>query len=238
MQAFILAGGRGVRLQPYTMVFPKPMLPIGGMPIIEIIVRQLAYYGFGDITISLGYLGDYIKLYFKDGAKTPRGAVIKYVEEVDPLGTAGSICLLDKYDNDFLVLNGDLLTSIDFRDFFNFHKSKGAALSIAVGVKSVRMNLGILEMKGENVIDFKEKPTFSYNDNMGIYIYNKRVLDYIERGKRLDVNDLILRLLQNKEKVLGYRSEKSYYWVDIGQHADYELANNEFENNRKDFLKE
>jgi NDP-sugar pyrophosphorylase family protein len=163
--------------------------------------------------------------------------MIKYIEEVEPLGTAGSISLLDNYNDDFLVLNGDLLTSIDLRDFFNFHKKNDALLSIAVGIKKVKMNLGILEMQDDVIIDFKEKPTFTYYDNMGIYMYNKRALPYIEKNKRLDFNELVLRLLDKNEKVCGYRSEKSYYWVDIGEHADYEQANAEFEKHRGEFLK-
>jgi len=219
------------------MVFPKPMLPVGGMPIIAVIVKQLAYFGFTDITISLGYLGDYIRLYFDDRNHIPAGTVIRYVEETEPLGTAGSLSLLQNHEEDFLVLNGDLLTSLDFRDFFLFHRDQEALLSIAVGKKQVKMNLGILELDGTRVTDFKEKPVVTYHDNMGIYIYNRKVLNHIEKNKRLDFNELVLRLLGKREKVLGYLSEKPYYWIDIGQHADYEQANGEFEQHKGDFLK-
>jgi len=219
------------------MIFPKPMLPIGGMPIIAIIVQQLAYSGFKDIIISLGYLGDYIKRYFDDKNHVPAGTTIRYVEETEPLGTAGPISLLENYTDDFLVLNGDLLTSIDFMEFLNFHRNQDALLSIAVGIKNVKMNLGIIELEGNRVTNFKEKPVFTYHDNMGIYIYNRKVLNYIEKNKRLDFNELVRLLLDKKEKVLGYLSEKPYYWIDIGQHADYERANKEFKKFRGEFLK-
>jgi NDP-sugar pyrophosphorylase family protein len=236
MQAFILAGGKGTRLQPYTTVFPKPMLPIGGRPIIEIIIAQLAYFGFNDIVISLGYLGDYIRMYFEDKKKIPPGVRLRYVVEDTPLGTAGSVSLLENPEESFLVINGDILSTLDYRDFMQYHKSRESILTLAVGLKKVAMSLGILELGPDNTItNFTEKPTYTYNDNMGIYIYKSDVLRYIKKSQRLDLNDLVMDLLRHKEKVCGYISEAPYYWIDIGKSGDYEAANSEFDKRRDIF---
>lgn len=237
MQAIILAGGIGTRLKPYTLVFPKPMLPVGGKPIIETIINQLAYYGFDKITISLGYLGYYIKMYFEDNSKIPSGVKISYIDEKKPLGTAGSIGLIEELDDDFLVINGDILTTMNYRDFFKFHVHCDATLSIAAGIKEVKINLGVLEFdESYKITNFIEKPTYKFNDNMGIYIYQKSVLKYIEKNKRLDLNDLVLKLISHGEIVYGYPFKETYFWIDIGEHAEYERANEEFERRREDFL--
>lgn len=237
MQAVILAGGKGTRLLPYTTVFPKPMLPVGGKPIIEIIVQQLGYYGFSDVVISLGYLGDYIRMYFQDPSRIPPGVTIRYVEESEPLGTAGPIALVPDLDEQFLVINGDILTTLDYRDFMRYHRERGAALTLAVGVKNVTMSLGILELDDEmHITNFSEKPTFTYHDNMGIYIYSRGVIDSIVKHQHLDLNELVLNLLARRERVCGYICRDPYFWIDIGRSGEYEEANREFEVRRKDFL--
>mgnify|MGYP001480622879 CR=1 FL=1 len=237
MQALILAGGLGTRLHPYTMVFPKPMLPVGGRPIIQTVVDQLAAHGFSEIVISLGHLGNYLRMFFAEAENVPTGVSIDYVEEDEPLGTAAPVSLIEKPGDDFLVLNGDILTTLNFSDFRDFHLQRSATLSIAVGIKHVRMNLGVLELgEDDQVVSMAEKPTYTYHDNMGIYMYNRRALDYIEPGKRLDLPDLATRLIEDGEKVCGFVSQDPYYWIDIGQHADYEKANQEFESRRSDFL--
>lgn len=237
MQALVLAGGRGTRLHPYTLVFPKPMLPVGGQPIIRTIVGQLVNHGFLDIVISLGYLGNYIRMFFDENGNTPNGATISYIIERQPLGTAAPVSLLPNPDENFLVLNGDILTSIDFGDLYSFHIDHDAALTIAVGVKQVKMNLGVVNFGDrDRITSITEKPTYTYNDNIGIYIYNQRALKYIEPGNRLDLPDLANNLIAAGEKVCGFTSREPYYWIDIGQHADYEKANKEFELRRDDFL--
>jgi NDP-mannose synthase len=238
VQAVIFAGGKGTRLEPYTLVYPKPMLPVGGSPIIETIIRQLAYYGFDEIIVSLGYLGGMIRLYFAETSRIPAGVAIRYVEESEPLGTAGAIGIIDGLADNFLAINGDILTTLNYRDFFDFHVRKNATFSIAVGVKSVSLPLGILELDGDDrVTKFTEKPTFEYLDNIGIYVYNRRVTRYIQRGQRLDLNILVDRVLGNGESICGFRSSDPYYWIDIGHHADFETANLEFEKRRADFLR-
>jgi NDP-sugar pyrophosphorylase family protein len=239
MQAIILAGGKGTRLKPYTLVFPKPMLPVGGIPIIDTLIRQLSYFGFTDITISLGYMGGYVKMYFEDDSNKPEGVTINYVNEDQPLGTSGPVALVDNLEEDFLVINGDILSTFDYRKFFDFHKERKADLTIAVGVKEIKMNLGVVEFEnGYRIKDFREKPTYTFYDNMGIYIYNRDILNFIEKNKRLDVNDLVLELLDKNRNVCGYISEEPYYWIDVGEHADYEKANEEFQKRRNQFLKE
>ncbi len=235
MQAVILAGGQGTRLLPYTVVFPKPMLPLGGQPIIQIILSQLIRHGFTDIIISLGYLGDMIELYFND--KRLEEASIRFVRERKPLGTAGALSLVEDLDEDFLVINGDILTSLDFRAMFDFHRENRSALTVAVGVKEVCINLGILTLDDQNrVTRIEEKPTFRFNDNMGIYIYNRSTVSWLPKDERTDLNILMEKLIRGNQPVFGYRSEAPYYWIDIGQHAEYEKANAEFEKNREAFL--
>ena len=235
MQAVILAGGKGTRLLPYTVVFPKPMLPLGGQPIIQIILTQLVKHGFTDIVISLGYLGDLIELYLNE--KRSEEANIRFVREQKPLGTAGALSLVEDLEEDFLVINGDILTSLDYRAMFDFHRERRAALTVAVGVKEVCMNLGILTLDGQDrVTRIEEKPTYRFNDNMGIYVYNRSTVSFLPQNERTDLNVLMETLIGKNLPVFGYRSQDPYYWIDIGQHAEYEKANAEFERHREVFL--
>ena len=237
MQAVILAGGRGTRLAPYTVVFPKPMLPVGGQPIIQTIINQLAECGVEDIVISLGYLGDLIELYFRDRRNCPAGVAIRYVREEQPLGTSGALSLVEGLDEDFLVVNGDILTSLDYSEMVRFHRANDSILTVAVGIKKVSLSLGIISLdEDDRVVRIEEKPTYSFNDNMGIYVYSRSAIPYIPRNERTDVNFLIERLIADGRSVYGYRSDQPYYWIDIGQHAEYEKANAEFEHNKTRFL--
>jgi NDP-mannose synthase len=239
MQAIILAGGKGTRLAPYTLVFPKPMLPVGGQPIIQTIVKQLAFYGFNDIVISLGYLGDLIEIFFRRPENIPPGVTIRFVKEEIPLGTSGAISLVDDLDENFLVINGDILTTLDFSQMVQFHSDRNAALTVGVSVKEMKISLGVLDIDTESrILGMEEKPTYRFNDNMGIYIYNRKVLDYLPRNERTDFNFLLERMLKKAEPVYGFKSDGAYFWIDIGQHADFERANDEFEKHRDEFLKE
>ncbi len=234
-QAVILAGGKGTRLLPYTVVFPKPMLPLGGQPIIQIILTQLVKHGFTDIVISLGYLGDMIELYFRD--KKHIGVNIRFVREQQPMGTAGALSLIEDLEEDFLVINGDILTSLDYRAMFDFHCKNSSALTVAVGMKEVCISLGILTLDGQDrVTGIEEKPTYRFNDNMGIYVYNRSTVSFLPRNQRTDLNVLMETLIGKNLPVFGYRSQDPYYWIDIGQHAEYEKANAEFEKYREVFL--
>ncbi len=227
MRAVILAGGRGTRLAPYTTIFPKPLVPIGDRPILEIIVRQLAHQGFGDILLSVGHLGELIEAYFQNGHRNIAGLRLSYFRESQPLGTAGSLALIPGLTDTFLVMNGDVLTTLDYRSLVEHHRSRGALLTIAMHSKNVQVDLGVLEtnIAGE-LTAYREKPLFSFDVSMGIYVYEPEVLSYIPKGQYLDFPDLVLNLLADGRKVVGFHSDD--YWLDIGRREDYELAQQEF----------
>jgi NDP-mannose synthase len=230
MKAFILAGGKGTRLAPYTTIYPKPMLPVGGKPILEIIIHQLAHYGFNDITVSLGYLSELIERYFQNRKVIPSGVKLHFVKETVPLGTAGPVSLMPPTKDPFLVMNGDVLTSLNFAEFMKYHREKKAELTIAVNKVRHTLNLGIVVFdRDSKVSDYIEKPTNTYFDSMGIYLYSPSVLSYIKPRTRLDLPGLVLKLIADKKKVCSYHPPKSrYYWIDMGQHAQYEKANIDF----------
>lgn len=237
MKAVILAGGKGTRLAPYTTVFPKPMLPVGDMPILEIIIRQLAYYGFKEIVLSVGHLAELIYAYFQNCNTLPEGVRLTYIKEEKPLGTAGPIALIPNLMETFLVMNGDILTTLDYSKLINFHKRKGALLTVGIYKKEVRMDLGVVEINDERrVTKYIEKPTYTYFDSMGIYVYEPEVIRYIEPGIYLDFPTLVQRLIDNGEKVFAYCHEGFYCWIDIGQHGDYQRANEEFKKRKEEFL--
>lgn len=237
MRAIILAGGKGTRLAPYTTVFPKPLLPVGDKPILEIILRQLAGHGFKDLVLCVGYHAELIQAYFHSSTSIPEDISINYIRENEPLGTAGPLALIPDFDETALVMNGDVLTTLDYTNLFSFHKEKGAVLTIAVHKKEVRMDLGIVEMDDDHKVkDYLEKPTYTHFDSMGIYVYEPAVMRYIEPGKYLDFPTLVKTLIQNDEPVLGYYHDKPHYWIDMGMHGEYEKANEDFEKHRSEFL--
>jgi NDP-sugar pyrophosphorylase family protein len=239
MKAIILAGGKGTRLIPYTTVFPKPMLPVGDKPILEIIIRQLAYYGFKEIILCVSHLAQLIQAYFQNCHSLLEGVSLTYVKEEKPLGTAGPIALIPNLKETFLVMNGDVLTTLDYLKLLAFHKEKGALLTVAMHKKEVKINLGIIEASNDyQITKYTEKPQLSYFNSMGIYIYEPEVIRYIEPGVYLDLPTLVLKLIENGDKVFGYYHDKPHYWLDIGQHEDYQKANEEFEKRRTEFLPE
>ncbi len=235
MRAIILAGGKGTRLAPFTGVFPKPLMPVGTSPILETIIRQLAYRGFKDIVLSVGHLGDLIELYFGDGHHL--GVDLTYCREHEPLGTAGPLALVPPIDEPVLVMNADLLSTIDYADLYEQHLRKRPALTIALYPKEVKIELGVLNVnEGDEVTQYVEKPTFSYRVSMGIYVVDPVTHQRIfERGReRLDLPDLVSQLIASAVRVDSYKFEG--YWLDIGRPADYERACVEFERLRDHFL--
>ncbi len=233
MQAVILAGGKGKRLAPYTTVLPKPLMPIGDMPILEIVIRQLKKHGFTDIILAVGHLAGLIEAYFGDGSKW--GVKITYSIEDEPLGTAGPLALIDSLEENFLVMNGDLLTNIDYSNLMKFHLESGALSTVSMYNKDVPISLGVLELNDDgNIVDYIEKPTLKYKVSMGIYVFNKNIQDHIGKGKYLDFPDLIKALIQDGENVSGYMFEG--YWMDIGRHEDYSKVLEEFESMKDDLL--
>jgi NDP-sugar pyrophosphorylase family protein len=227
MKAVILAGGKGTRLRPYTTVFPKPLMPVGDKPILEIIICQLKSCGLGDIIITVGHLGELITNFFGDGSKL--GVNIKYAKEDQPLGTAGGLGLIkEELKDTFLMINGDTLTTLSFADLIDYHKKNGAIATIALRKREVYIDFGVVEPDSSNNIKgYIEKPTVSYLVSMGVYVFEPRVLKYIKPRERLDFPDLIKTLISNGETVKGFIFEG--YWLDIGRPDDYEKANREIE---------
>jgi NDP-sugar pyrophosphorylase family protein len=233
MRALILAGGKGTRLAPYTTVLPKPLMPIGEMPILEIVMRQLVQHGFIDLTLAVGYLAELLMAYCGDGSKF--GARIDYSREDQPLGTAGPIALVPNLNETFLVMNGDLLTTIDYSAMLKNHRERGALATIACFQRDVKIDLGVIDVDSDNwVADYIEKPTFHYTVSMGIYIFEPAILNYIPLGQHLDLPELVLKLLKEEQRVNVFNFDGS--WLDIGRHDDYERAIEEFARHPQDFL--
>lgn len=226
MRAVILAGGKGTRLRPYTTVIPKPLMPLGDRPILDVIIRQLKHYGFSQVTMAVGYLAELIEAYFSDGNKY--GIKIDYSREDAPLGTIGPLSLIERLDKTFLVMNGDILTNLDYLKLLEFHKKNRAVATIAAYNKEVKIDLGILEMdEGFRLKQYIEKPTLRYHVSMGIYIFEPEILRFIEPNGYLDFPDLVLTLMKAGKKVLAFPFDG--YWFDIGRQEDYVRAQEEFE---------
>jgi NDP-sugar pyrophosphorylase family protein len=235
-RAIIMAGGQGTRLRPYTAVLPKPLMPIGDRPVLDIVVHQLHAAGIHRITIATGYLAELIEAFFRDGSAYD--VTIDYFREREPLGTVGALAHIDGLDEPFLVMNGDVLTDMDYEAFLRDHAASGAAASIATTSRSVSISLGVMEFEDadapERVTNYIEKPTRSYDVSMGVYCFDPRVLPHIDAP--LDFPDLILRLLAEGERVVAWRS--TAYWLDLGRHDDYEQAMEEFDSVRDRLLPE
>ena len=227
-RAVVLAGGVGTRLRPYTTVLPKPLMPVGDRPVIDIVLRQLRRRGFERVTIATGHLAELLEAYLRDG--DAYGLAVDYFREREPLGTVGALALIDGLDDDFLVMNGDVLTDLDFAALLEDHRASGAAATVAAKSRELEISLGVLhfdERDRTRLVDYTEKPTYDFEVSMGVYCFSPAVVGHMEPGRRLDFPDLVLRLIAAGETVRGWRSD--HYWLDIGRHADYEQALNEFE---------
>jgi len=234
-KAIILAGGKGTRLAPYTTVFPKPLMPINDHPILEVVIRQLASYGFNDLTIAVGHLAELIEAFFGDGEKF--GVKIEYSREEKPLGTAAPLKIIKNLPETFLVMNGDVLTTLDYKKLIQNHMENGGMITVAMHQKEINIDLGVMEFDSDKVLtNYTEKPTLEYQVSMGIYVFNKDALRYIPEDSYFDFPDLIQKLLKNGEKVVCYPSDD--YWLDIGRNVDYQKANKEFAKYKQQFLKE
>lgn len=225
MQVVILAGGRGTRLKPYTTIFPKPLMPLDDMPILEVVIRQLKRAGLAEITMAVGHLASLLEAYFSDGSKW--GVEIEYSLEDKPLGTAGPLALIEDLRDTFLVMNGDVLTTLNYAELIEYHQREKAIATVAMYDKEVEITLGVLKANERNeVYDYIEKPTIKYQVSMGIYVFEPHVLDYIKPGEACDLPDLIKTLIEHDESVKGYHFNG--YWRDIGRQEDYEKAMEEF----------
>lgn len=222
-RAVILAGGAGTRLLPFTINFPKPLVPLGDKPIVEHLISRLIAFGITDITLSLGHLAELIKTYFTHRQSLVKKITLRYVEEDEPTGTAGSLAQIPGLDETFFVMNGDVLTNLNFNELLRFHREQGAVLTIASHVRQVKVNLGVLEFDdARRITHYVEKPENTFHVSMGIYVYEPTVLSYIEPGQYLDFPDLVLRLIASGEKVCAYPCD--CLWMDIGNPEDYARA--------------
>lgn len=229
-RAVILAGGKGSRLAPYTAVIPKPLLPIGDEAILDLVLRQLRDFDFGDITLAVGHLAHLIQAVIGDGAR--RGLAIDYHEEDQPLGTVGPLATIDRLEEPFLVMNGDVLTSLDYGGLFDAHVESGNLLTVACHRRTVKIDFGVLHLGDEGgatvpITGFEEKPELGYTVSMGVYVFDPAALAYVDGSTYMDLPDLVLRLIEAGEPVGSYLFDG--YWLDIGRHDDYERANAEFE---------
>lgn len=210
---------------PYTTSLPKPLMPIGDYPILEILLRQLSQQGFRRVTLAVGHLASLIQAYFKEGQDF--GLEITYAMESRPLGTAGPLRRLPRFDRSVLVLNGDLLTNLEFGKVVRFHYENDSFATVSMKRRTETVSLGVIETDQTGEIrQFREKPSMDYLVSMGIYVFSPAVRDYIPLGEKFDFPELVQRLLSQGKKVMGYETDS--YWMDIGRPDDYERANREF----------
>ncbi len=232
-RAIILAGGRGTRLHPYTVVLPKPLMPLGNYPILEIVIRQLIRHGFDCITLAVNHQAELIKAFFEDGSKW--GISIDYSLEKKPLGTMGPLSLIKNLPDNFLVMNGDILTDLNYSTFYNNHCKNSDIYTISSYTREQKIDYGVLEMNNKNILTgFLEKPISNYEVSMGVYMVNKEVLSYIPVNKTYGFDVLMHDLLVAKKEVKVKRHKG--YWLDIGRPDDYMQAIEEFNSFKKNFL--
>jgi NDP-sugar pyrophosphorylase family protein len=234
MHAVVLAGGMGTRLGPLTASLPKPLVPIDDAgPVLGIVLHQLAHHGFERVTLAIGYLGEMIQAVVGDGERF--GLEVDYAVEAAPLSTIGPVVqILDRLPEHFLVLNGDILTDLDHADLLTSHVASGAPLTIGTYRRVVDVDYGVLEIRGEDVIGFREKPQLDYVVSMGIYGLSRTTLAGYPAGRPFGFDELVLDLLRQGRRPHSYPFEG--YWLDIGRPEDYARANADFSRLRASLL--
>ena len=234
LRAVILAGGKGIRLMPFTVNFPKPLVPLGDVPVLEVLIRRLIKFGITDITLTLGHLAELVKAYFDHRKRLAEEITLRYVEEEEPSGTAGSLALVPDLNQTFLVMNGDLLTNLNFDALVRHHREQKATLTVATHTRRVKIDLGVIEFNANyEITKYLEKPETKYSVSMGIYVYEPSVLKHIERGRYLDFPDLVLKLLKEGERVCSFPTD--CLWLDIGRPDDYAKAQELFIEKKDEF---
>jgi dTDP-glucose pyrophosphorylase/mRNA-degrading endonuclease RelE of RelBE toxin-antitoxin system len=224
IDAIIMAGGRGQRLRPLTDATPKPLLKVGDKSIMEHNVDRLALYGIDDFWFSVNYLGNQIVDYFGDGKDRNRS--IHYVWEDEPMGTIGSVSKIDNFEHEHVLLsNSDVLTNLDYEAFYLDFLKKDADFAVVTIPYNVSIPYAVLETSNGHVVDFKEKPTYTYYSNGGIYLMKRSVLDYIPKNTHFNATDLMEKLIAENKKVVSYPLVG--YWLDVGKHEDFEKAQND-----------
>lgn len=234
-RAVILAGGKGSRLRPYTVVLPKPLMPIGEFPVLEVIVKQLAKHGFTHITMAVNHQAEIIKAFFNTGSKW--GIRIDYSLEEKPLSTMGPLKLIKDLPDNFLVMNGDVLTDLDYEEFFEFHIKAGNIFTISAHVREQLVDYGVLELGNDQRLrGFTEKPRLRYDVSMGVYMANRKVLELIPHDRSYGFDNLMIDLIAANQPASVRRHNG--YWLDIGRPDDYAQAIDEFEKMKSIFLRE
>lgn len=234
LRAVILAGGKGTRLRPLTAVFPKPLVPLGTKPVIEILLHRLRSCGIVDVTLCTGYLSELLQAVCGRGQRFQQR--IDYVREDQPLGTAGPLSQVARLTEPFLVMNGDLLTTLNFRRMIEFHRRQRADITIGAFPREVRIDFGVLQSDAEGTFHgYQEKPTFSYEVSMGVYVMGRAVMKHVRPGERLDMPELVLKVHAAGGKVCCYREQCR--WLDIGRMDDYAEAQEQFSRDETAFLR-
>ena len=221
MKVVIQAGGKGMRLRPYTTVLPKPLLPVGSKPVLELLLRWVRRNGSRDVYITTGYLGHLIRAFCGDGHQWDLRII--YSEEREPLGTIGALNLLRKeLDEPFLVINGDVLTDLNIGAFVRSHRASGSTLSVATMQRSIRMDFGVIEVEKGKIAHFREKPRLSHLVSMGIYYMEPEILQHIPSGIPFGFDDLVFRMLEVKAPVNTF--QHNGFWLDVGRIEDFQRA--------------
>jgi len=233
-RAVILAGGKGTRLRPYTIAFPKPLVPIDDLPIVEVVTRQLMHYGFSRITLAVNHQAELIKAFFNGGKVW--SAAIDFSQEHTPLGTMGPLRLIHDLPEHFLVMNGDILTDLDYHALYEAHVASGRLMTISAFERVERSEFGILDVdENLRLTGFTEKPARKTQVSMGVYMLSRGVLDFIPEGRPFGFDDLMYSLLEQNVPV-GVLPHQGF-WLDIGRPEDYEKADEIFHEQRELFLK-
>ena len=227
MKSVILAGGRGTRLQPYSLVVPKPLVPVGGMPVIELIIRRLRKFGLDELIVTTGYLGDLIKAVCGDGSRW--GVHIDYSDEPEALGTIAPLNLIrEQLTESFIVVNGDTITDIDFDQLVKFHRGHKTIATIAASQREIQIELGELQVNREGgLTGFQEKPCHEYVASMGLYVFEPEVLEFIPGRGAFGFDDLVHAFIAAETPVYVYAHPG--YWLDIGIMSDLQRAQDEYE---------
>jgi NDP-sugar pyrophosphorylase family protein len=234
VKVVLLAGGRGTRLRPLTTVFPKPLVPLGEKPVLEILLRRLGAHNLRHVILSTGYLSELLMAVVGDGAKY--GVSVSYCHEETPLGTAGPLALVrDELTDTFMVMNGDLLTTLNFAALLDYHRHQKADATVAVYRRDVKIDFGVIESDADgHFTGYREKPTYHFEVSMGVYAMSKSVLAHVPDREKLDMPDLIAKIHQTGGRVACYRED--CYWLDIGRMDDYAKAQEQFAENAEMFL--
>lgn len=227
MRAIILAGGKGTRLRPYTTTLPKPLVPVGERAILDIVLAQLKQNGITEVTMAVNHMAHLIMAYFGNGDRW--GLRITYSVEDKPLSTIAPLKLIRDLPETFIVMNGDVLTDLDFQDLIQSHHSSAADITVASYDRSAKIDFGVLGADSDNlIVSFQEKPVYEFRVSMGVYVLNRRLLEIVPDDQAFGFDDLMLACIKRKRKALSYLHKGS--WLDIGRPSDYDEANEQSEN--------